>query len=434
LVVDGTTVELATDAQLTTHAGDTSNPHAVTKTQVGLGNVDNTSDASKPVSTLQAAADAVVLASAATDATTKADAAQAAAVQRANHTGTQAISTVTGLQTALDGKASSSHTHAQSDVTNLTSDLAAKAPLESPTFTGTVSGVTKSHVGLGNVDNTADASKPVSTAQAAADTAVASAAASALSAHEADTTSVHGITDTTALVTTTTAPELIRDTIATALVAGTNVTITPNDGADTITIAASGGGGGGAVATDTIFDAKGDLPVGTGSDTAAKLTVGANGTRLEADSSQSTGLKWVGFVGVKAYRSTGYTLAHEAVTTVPWDAEEWDTDGFHDNSTNSQRLTVPTGLAGKYLVIGSVGTTGSGSYARFLVMIQKNGTDVRGGRTEGGISTGGFPVFQASTVVDLAVGDYVTVSYYQSSGTTRAMDTANCAFSMHKIG
>ena len=40
-------------------------------------------------------------------------------------------------------------------------------------------------------------------------------------------------------------PELIRDTMATALVAGANVTITPNDGADTLTIAASGGGGGG---------------------------------------------------------------------------------------------------------------------------------------------------------------------------------------------
>jgi hypothetical protein len=35
----------------------------------------------------------------------------------------------------------------------------------SPTFTGTVSGVTKTHVGLGNVDNTSDANKPVSTAQ-----------------------------------------------------------------------------------------------------------------------------------------------------------------------------------------------------------------------------------------------------------------------------
>jgi len=40
-----------------------------------------------------------------------------------------------------------------------------KAPLESPTFTGTVSGITKSMVGLGNVDNTSDSNKPVSTAQ-----------------------------------------------------------------------------------------------------------------------------------------------------------------------------------------------------------------------------------------------------------------------------
>ena len=33
---------------------------------------------------------------------------------------------------------------------------------------GTVGGITKSMVGLGNVDNTSDANKPVSTAQAAA--------------------------------------------------------------------------------------------------------------------------------------------------------------------------------------------------------------------------------------------------------------------------
>jgi hypothetical protein len=38
------------------------------------------------------------------------------------------------------------------------------APLASPTFTGTVSGITKSMVGLGNVDNTSDANKPISTA------------------------------------------------------------------------------------------------------------------------------------------------------------------------------------------------------------------------------------------------------------------------------
>jgi hypothetical protein len=42
--------------------------------------------------------------------------------------------------------------------------LDAKAPTANPTFTGTVAGVTKSHVGLDNVDNTSDASKPVSSA------------------------------------------------------------------------------------------------------------------------------------------------------------------------------------------------------------------------------------------------------------------------------
>lgn len=36
---------------LTSHVSNTSNPHAVTKTQVGLSNVDNTSDVNKPVST-----------------------------------------------------------------------------------------------------------------------------------------------------------------------------------------------------------------------------------------------------------------------------------------------------------------------------------------------------------------------------------------------
>ena len=57
--------------------------------------------------------------------------------------------------------------------------LNAKAPTASPTFTGTVSGITKTMVGLGNVDNTSDASKPVSTAtQTALDAKLAIATAS----------------------------------------------------------------------------------------------------------------------------------------------------------------------------------------------------------------------------------------------------------------
>src|SRR5690625_1355910 len=42
------------------------------------------------------------------------------AFARSNHTGTQAITTVAGLQGALDGKAAAAHTHPASDITDLT--------------------------------------------------------------------------------------------------------------------------------------------------------------------------------------------------------------------------------------------------------------------------------------------------------------------------
>ena len=51
--VDTKDLSVANTAQsnLTAHTSNTSNPHSVTKAQVGLGNVDNTSDLAKPIST-----------------------------------------------------------------------------------------------------------------------------------------------------------------------------------------------------------------------------------------------------------------------------------------------------------------------------------------------------------------------------------------------
>jgi|694.fasta_scaffold34675_11 hypothetical protein len=100
------------------------------------------------------------------------------------------IGDVTGLQAALDAKATPAQVTAAvaavvdaapgtldtlnelaaalgddaNFASTVTNALAAKAPLASPTFTGTVSGITKAMVGLGSVDNTADVAKPVSTA------------------------------------------------------------------------------------------------------------------------------------------------------------------------------------------------------------------------------------------------------------------------------
>jgi hypothetical protein len=54
----GAVTGLAEASDLTAHTGNTSNPHSVTKAQVGLGNVANLAPADMPVSTAQAAADA----------------------------------------------------------------------------------------------------------------------------------------------------------------------------------------------------------------------------------------------------------------------------------------------------------------------------------------------------------------------------------------
>lgn len=77
----------------------------VTKTDVGLGNVDNTTDLNKPVSTAQ----------------------QSALNSKANVGHDHAVTDVTGLQSVLDSKASTVHAHNVADVTGLQGALDGKA-------------------------------------------------------------------------------------------------------------------------------------------------------------------------------------------------------------------------------------------------------------------------------------------------------------------
>ena len=116
----------------------------VTKTMVGLGNVDNTSDANKPVST----------------------ATQTALDLKAPLASPTFTGTVAGVTKTMVGLGNVDNTSdANKPVSTATQTaLDLKAPLASPTFTGTVAGITATMVGLGNVNNTSDANKPISTA------------------------------------------------------------------------------------------------------------------------------------------------------------------------------------------------------------------------------------------------------------------------------
>ena len=95
---------------------------ALTKSSVGLGNVDNTADSSKPVSTAQATAIATAKSEAIADATSQVNALLAGAPA--------ALNTLDELAAALGDDANFA--------TTVTNNLATKAPLASPTFTGTV--------------------------------------------------------------------------------------------------------------------------------------------------------------------------------------------------------------------------------------------------------------------------------------------------------
>jgi hypothetical protein len=73
--------------------------------------------------------------------------------------------TVSLPSTTSIGDVSSTEISYLNNVTSsIQSQLDLKAPLENPTFTGSISGISKSMVGLGNVDNTSDLNKPVSSA------------------------------------------------------------------------------------------------------------------------------------------------------------------------------------------------------------------------------------------------------------------------------
>ena len=156
---------------------------ALTKSSVGLDQVDNTSDANKPVSTATGTAIGTAVSDHNADTTNVHGIADTSVLVTQTQL-TNAISGAEVTQSDLAGTGlvwDSVNSEFEVDPTHITTAtqtaLDLKAPLASPTFTGTVSGITKTMVGLGSADDTADTAKPVSTAQA---TAIATAKAEAI--------------------------------------------------------------------------------------------------------------------------------------------------------------------------------------------------------------------------------------------------------------
>ena len=172
---------------------------------------------------------------------------------------------------------------------------------------------------------------------------------------------------------------------------------------------------------------KGDLVVGSATNDAAVLGVGANNTVLTADSSEATGLKWAtpaspSFVGALAYMSNGsvtYVANVEKILTAT--SEEFDTDSYHSNATNTERMTIPAGKGGKYLINAHHRQTTGGDYAYLYLF--KNGSRVTNGLESGQAcrqvnTSSNSTVTQFSVVVEAVATDYFYITFQSSFDAT----------------
>jgi predicted secreted protein len=187
---------------------------------------------------------------------------------------------------------------------------------------------------------------------------------------------------------------------------------------------------------NAIVDAKGDLIAASANDTPARLAVGANGLSLVADSAQTTGLKWAypNANGASIYSSGAQLIANNTFTALTAQNEFFDTDGYHSNSVNTSRITIPAGLGGKYLVQGQCNFDLNAVGGR-VVGIYKNGSAF----VPGGIALPSATEYVAATintVVSLVAGDYIELFVRQTSGgnLNAYIDSASGYFSATFLG
>lgn len=128
----------------------------------------------------------------------------------------------------------------------------------------------------------------------------------------------------------------------------------------------SGGAGGGAVATDAIWDAAGDLAVGTGANTAAKLTKGADGGVLAMGNGA---VIWNAGTSFPASKATGdrYFRTDLGIEAY-WDGTRW-------LSTQIERCSfmggviVDTGFNGAAINAGRQAVPWKGTYGLYILQM-----------------------------------------------------------------
>ena len=162
----------------------------------------------------------------------------------------------------------------------------------------------------------------------------------------------------------------------------------------------------------------GDIYYASAANTPARLGIGSTGNVLTVASGIPSWAAPAGgsFVGCQLEKITStQSISNATATAVSFNSEVFDSDGFHDNSTNNTRITIPSGKAGKYLLIAQISYAANATGAR-IIKIYKNGSLLMLGNVLSAAPATDFTVINNTTLVNAAVADYFEVFAEQSSG------------------
>lgn len=121
------------------------------------------------------------------------------------------------------------------------------------------------------------------------------------------------------------------------------------------------------------------------------------------------------FVGCSLYDTNNtQSISNGSNTALTWDSEHFDTDGFHSTSSNTSRITIPSGKGGKYLFNGFSFYAANATGVR-VAKLFKNGAELFESNFNKGDGTN-FTVINISAIIDLVATDYIEFVTLQNSG------------------
>jgi hypothetical protein len=138
------------------------------------------------------------------------------------------------------------------------------------------------------------------------------------------------------------------------------------------------------------------------------------------------------FAGCRLTQSTSNAIANTTWSAITYNTETFDTDGFHSTSTNTSRITIPSGKGGYYQFYGNATIQTTNTTTVINQLFYKNGAEV----SQPYIRTGGvgYDSVMISTVLNLSAGDYVEHYMWQNSGGERQIENGFIHFGCIYLG